>query len=277
MVLDIMSAPPLPSRVVKGRPLPSAPHDQPLSHAPSIKERRLPPTPDAVSVPATLDRTGQNATKSRPLPPPPTNEQTAPTKLSAQNGESTLRRGLPPVPLESSPVTHHGGSLRRQQSGGSQGNRPLPPPPNEETSHPVSSSSQQVNSNYRNVFPPAIHVESSPVTTQTGTLRKQSGASQTNRPLPPPPNGDTSNPVSSSIHQLDINHDNELAPPRLPVRKSTLPRKHNVEEDFEKRFYFHEMKDLPQPEEFEDKPKKYSSTSQNNRNKHRRRKKTSPT
>jgi hypothetical protein len=30
--------------------------------------------------------------------------------------------------------------------------------------------------------------------------------------------------------------------------------------DFEKRFYFHDVKDFPQPDEFEDIPKQYSSS-----------------
>ena len=223
MVLDIMSGPPLPSRATrssqKGRPLPSKPKEptQHVSNPPLLKERKLPPPPTSEISPkqqsfqsrasSTLDTSRQYTNTTRPLPPPPVEEEVnSPISHSTPNGRASLRRGLPPTPADNAPAIRHSNSTKR----------PLPPPPKDD-------------------IPVSIPVS--------------------NRPTK-----------------------SKVEPPRLPERKSSVTNLSIEKNDFEKRFYFHDVKDFPQPDEFEDIPKQYSSSKsrQTCNDTRRRRKKTSP-
>ncbi|XP_076092337.1 uncharacterized protein LOC143063835 [Mytilus galloprovincialis] len=249
MVLDIMSAPKLPARVPsqRGRPLPETPNSPShlTKNQPSLKNRALPPppeqnansspnnhvsqTPRRVAVPNSLNTGGQTLNK-RPLPPPPAEDRyvSSPITPHEQNSVSTLRRGLPPVPNES--------STSESQK------RPLPPPPTNETKATIQPTNQTMPQ-----IPP--NIRSLPKQTANGNVPTRS-----------------TNLVSNAL---------EL-PPKLPARKSSVSRSHgSPTPDLETRFLFHNVKDFPQPEEYQGQEKKYPSQSETNV-KTRRRKRTSP-
>lgn len=239
MVLDIMSAPKLPARVPsqRGRPLPETPNSPShlSTHQPSVKNRALPPPPE------------QNINSS------PHNHVSQTTRrVQVPNSSNTSAQTL--------------------------NKRPLPPPPAEDryVSSPVTPYEQNSASTLRRGLPP--------VPNESSTSESQK------RPLPPPPANDTIPPIppnsrSSTKHTANGNVPirstnivpNALeVPPKLPARKSSVSHSHRSSTpDLETRFRFHDVKDFPHPEEYQNQEKKYPSQSETNV-KARRRKRTSP-
>lgn len=181
--------------------------------------------------------------KDRKLPPPPTNEISPQQQSRQRKAPSTLNTS---------------GQYTDSK-------RPLPPPPVEKhVNSPISHNASNGETTLRRGLPPTP-MDNVPASSHSNSIK---------RPLPPPPKED----IPPSIPTSNRPRKSKVEPPKLPERKSSLSNIPSDKNEFEKRFYFHDMRDFPEPEEFEDKPKKYSScTTQHTHNsKRRRHKKTSP-
>lgn len=219
---------------------------------------------DIMSGPPLPSRAIRSSQKGRPLPSTPQE----PTRVA--NLPPLKERKLPPPPtIEISPQQQS-----RQRKAPStldtsgqytNTNRPLPPPPVDEHVHsPISHSAPNGGTTLRRGLPP----------TPTDNSPAIRHSNSTKRPLPPPPQEG----IPPSIPASNRPTKNKVELPKLPERKSSVTSLSIDKCDFEKRFYFHDVRDFPQPEEFEDKSKIYSSHfSKDTCNSNgRRRKKTSP-
>ncbi|XP_065787858.1 WAS/WASL-interacting protein family member 1 [Muntiacus reevesi] len=227
--------PPTPSRALDDKPPPPPP---PVGNRPAIHREPVPPPPPQNSKPPVPSAPRPSSSSQAPPPPPPSRPGPPPLPpVSTGSGDEIPRLPQRNVSLSSS-------SAPPLPSPGRSG--PLPPPPNERPPPPVRD-------------PPG---RSGPLPPPPPMNRNGS----TSRALPATPqlpsrSGIDSSPRSGPRPPLPPERPGTGAPPPPPPSTSIRNgfQDSSCEDEWESRFYFHPISDLPPPEPYVPTTKSYPS------------------
>ncbi|KAB0356886.1 hypothetical protein FD754_001042, partial [Muntiacus muntjak] len=227
--------PPTPSRALDDKPPPPPP---PVGNRPAIHREPVPPPPPQNSKPPVPSAPRPSSSSQAPPPPPPSRPGPPPLPpMSTGSGDEIPRLPQRNVSLSSS-------SAPPLPSPGRSG--PLPPPPNERPPPPVRD-------------PPG---RSGPLPPPPPMNRNGS----TSRALPATPqlpsrSGIDSSPRSGPRPPLPPERPGTGAPPPPPPSTSIRNgfQDSSCEDEWESRFYFHPISDLPPPEPYVPTTKSYPS------------------